>query len=85
MSGNTSATCSQGAWTVLVGIAILAGNVVTGWLGWVALPIGAGLIVASAEFLGPAEEDGWKLAGSAVPLLYVMWSLWLVAMGIGLL
>lgn len=36
------------------------------------------------EFLGPNEEKGWELAGKAVPLLYVAWSLWLLAFGIAL-
>jgi hypothetical protein len=74
-----------GAWTGLVGIAVLRGDAVATWLGWVALPIGAGLIASSAEFLGPNEEGGWELAGKAVPALYVLWSLWLVALGITLL
>ena len=66
------------------GIAIVDGDVVGAWAGWVALPIGAGLAVASAEFLGPNEERGWKTAGKAVPLLYVAWSAWLVALGLAL-
>ena len=57
----------------------------TAWLGWTALPIGAGLIVASTEFLGPNEEHGWALAGKAVPVLYVAWSAWLLALGVALL
>jgi hypothetical protein len=59
--------------------------VVAAWLGWAALPIGAGLLVVSAEFLGPNEERGWTLAGNAVPGLYVVWSLWLLALGVALL
>lgn len=74
-----------GAWTILVGIAIVSGTVIASWIGWVAIPIGLGLAVASAEFLGPNEERGWKLAGTAVPVLYVLWSLWLVALGIDLI
>ena len=74
-----------GAWTVAVGVALMGGEVVAAWLGWVALPIGVGLVVASAEFLGPNEERGWELAGKAVPLLYITWSLWLTALGIALI
>jgi hypothetical protein len=74
-----------GAWTGLVGIAVLRGDAVASWLGWLALPIGAALIVASSEFLGPNEEHGWKLAGKAVPVIFVVWSLWLLALGISLL
>ena len=74
-----------GTWTALVGIAILRSEAVTVWLGWIALPIGAGLTVASAEFLGPNEARGWALAGKAVPLLYGAWSLWLAALGMALI
>ena len=31
------------------------------------------------------EENGWKLAGTIVPIAYTGWSLWLVATGIVLL
>jgi hypothetical protein len=74
-----------GAWTVLVGIAVLGGDGVGAWVGWVAIPIGAGLVVASFEFLGPNEERGWKLAEMAVPLLYVIWSFWLITLGLALI
>jgi hypothetical protein len=74
-----------GAWTASVGAAVLRGHGIADWVGWLALPIGAGLIVASAEFLGPNEERGWKLAGAAVPLLYVGWSFWLISLGIVLI
>ena len=74
-----------GAWTIAVGVALICGDVTGAWLGWLALPIGAGLVVASTEFLGPNEERGWELAGKAVPVLYVLWSLWLVALGVALI
>jgi len=74
-----------GAWTGLIGIAVLRADGPATWLGWAALPIGAGLIVASAEFLGPNEEHGWTLAGRAVPVLYIVWSLWMLALGIELI
>jgi hypothetical protein len=40
--------------------------------------IGLTLIVGSLEFVGPFEENGWKLAGRIVPIAYTAWSLWLV-------
>jgi Domain of unknown function (DUF4386) len=73
-----------GLWTGLIGVAIALDGVVPGWLGWVGVVIGLGLVVGSTEFLGSNEEHGWKLAGDAVPILYVAWSLWLVALGIAL-
>jgi hypothetical protein len=49
------------------------------------LGIGVGLAAGSAESLGPTEERGWGLAGAAIPLLYIAWSKWLLAMGIALI
>ncbi|HEX5937894.1 MAG TPA: DUF4386 domain-containing protein [Actinomycetota bacterium] len=74
-----------GFWSVLTGIAILGSELMSAWLGWVGIGVGAGLIVGSAEFLGPNEEHGWPLAGAAIPILYVAWSIWLLAMGITLI
>jgi hypothetical protein len=74
-----------GAWSVLVGLVVVQGDVLGAWLCWLAIPIGAGLVVASAEFLGPKEKDGWHLAGAAVPILYVLSSAWLFVAGIALI
>jgi hypothetical protein len=41
--------------------------------------------LGSLEFVGPFEPGGWKLAGTLVPLAYIGWSLWLLALGIGFL
>jgi hypothetical protein len=35
--------------------------------------------------VGPNEKHGWALAGMIVPIAYVGWSLWLVALGVFLL
>jgi hypothetical protein len=75
-----------GLWSLLVGIAVIGdGTALPVWLGWPGIVIGAGLVVASAEFLGPSEERGWRLAGAAIPILYVAWSFWLLAMGVALI
>jgi hypothetical protein len=74
-----------GAWTIAVGIGIVVADPVGAWLGWVALPVGVGLVIGSAEFLGPNEPSGWKSAEKAIPVLYVAWSVWLVAVGIALI
>jgi hypothetical protein len=73
-----------GIWSVLIGVAIVGRELLPTWTGWAGIVIGAGLIAGSAEFLGPNEEHGWGLAGAAIPLLYIAWSLWLLAMGIAL-
>ena len=46
---------------------------------------GSGKSGGRFEFLGPNEEHGWASAGKAVPVLYVLWSLWLVALGVALI
>jgi hypothetical protein len=73
-----------GLWSVLVGVGVIQGESLAAWLGWPGIVIGAGLIIASAEFLGPNEEQGWPLAGAAIPILYVAWSIWLFALGVAL-
>jgi hypothetical protein len=74
-----------GAWTILVAISIVTTAAIAPWLGWLGLPIGAALLVGSLEFVGPYEKAGWPVAGSIVPIAYVAWSLWLIALGIGLI
>jgi hypothetical protein len=43
------------------------------------------LAVYSLEFVGRFELTGWKLAAALTPVTYIMWSLWLVAVGVFLL
>ena len=47
--------------------------------------IGIALLVGTLEFVGPNERDGWHLAGTIVPIAYIAWSLWLIALGVFLL
>jgi Domain of unknown function (DUF4386) len=74
-----------GIWSALTGAAIVGTALVPAWMGWVGIVIGVGLIMGSAEFLGSNEEEGWAVAGTAIPILYVAWSLWLLAIGIALI
>jgi Domain of unknown function (DUF4386) len=74
-----------GLWTLLVGASILSTAALPGWLGMVGLPIGASLLVGSLEFVGRNERDGWSLAGTIVPIAYIAWSVWLIALGVFLL
>ncbi|MET0843784.1 MAG: DUF4386 domain-containing protein [Mycetocola sp.] len=71
-----------GAWSVLVGAAMIqapAGNPVIGIAGMV---IGAALVMCSLEFVGPAEPAGWTVAARVTPIAYIAWSLWLLAAGV---
>lgn len=74
-----------GVWTLLIGFAMTDSSDFSSWLGWSGVVLGVALIVGSAEFAGPFEESGWKLAGMLVPIVYILWSLWLVAAGLTLL
>jgi hypothetical protein len=74
-----------GLWTLLMGVAMIQGDVFPSWLGWPGIVIGLALIVGSFEFAGSFEEAGWKLAGTLVPIAYIVWSLWLVVAGATLL
>lgn len=42
-------------------------------------------MIGTLEFVGPDEKDDWPLAGTIVPIAYIAWSLWLVALGVVLL
>ena len=70
-----------GAWTIVVGVAMLQSTAFEAWLAWPGIIIGPFLIVGSLEFVGRFEEQGWKLAGAIVPITYIAWSLWLIVSG----
>lgn len=74
-----------GAWTVLVGVAMLRSSAFEAWLAWPGIVVGLFLILGSLEFVGRFEEEGWKLAGAIVPIAYIAWSLWLILAGLVLL
>jgi hypothetical protein len=74
-----------GAWTVLVAVAMLQSSAFDAWLAWPGIAVGALLVVGSLEFVGSFEENGWKLAGTIVPIAYAAWSLWLIIAGVVLL
>jgi len=74
-----------GLWTLLVAASIITTPVLPGWLGIVGVPIGFALLVGALEFVGPSEREGWALAGTIVPIAYIAWSIWLIALGVSLL
>lgn len=75
----------SGAWTATVGVAILQSTNVDGWIGAVGVLLGLALMLCSLEFVGPFEVKGWRVAAAATPIVYMVWSLWLIATGIALL
>jgi hypothetical protein len=49
------------------------------------IPIGVAVLIGTLKFAGPNEGRGWPLVGPIVPIAYIAWSLWLVALGVALL
>ena len=74
-----------GAWSILTGVALIQSDAVPGWLGVLGIAVGPLFLLSSIEFLGSFEPSGWKLGGQLTPLAYVLWSLWLAALGVALL
>ena len=74
-----------GLWTLLVAVSIITTSAIAPWLGWPGIPIGAALLIGSAEFVVPNEKDGWPIAGTLIPIAYVAWSIWLIALGVALI
>jgi hypothetical protein len=74
-----------GLWTVLAGVALIQSDVLHPLFGIVGLLLAPLFVLGSLEFVGPFEVRGWRLAGALVPLAYIGWSVWLLALGIGLL
>lgn len=73
-----------GAWTIIIAVSVASTDVLPQWLGWLGVPIGVALLVGSLEFVGPSERKGWSVAGIIVPIAYIAWSLWLIALGFAL-
>lgn len=74
-----------GAWSALVGVAVTQSTVAPDWVGIVGIVVGLLLVVCSFEFVGPFENDEWKLAGLLTPITYIVWSAWLATLGVTLL
>lgn len=74
-----------GVWSILTGVALIQTDAVPGWLGVIGVVIGPLFLLSSFEFLGRFEPSGWRLAGQVTPIAYILWSLWLVAVGVAFL
>ena len=74
-----------GLWTGLIGLAMIQSEVVAPAFGMIGLVLGPLFVICSLEFVGSFEARGWKVAAALVPITYIGWSLWLLAVGIALL
>ncbi len=66
-------------WTLLLSLAILQTSVVNPLFGWL------GIVPALGVFMGVFEATGFKAAGVINAISYILWSLWLIALGAALL
>jgi hypothetical protein len=66
-------------WTILLCITIIARDLVNPLLGWL------GIIPAIGVLMGVFEETGFRAAGAINAISYILWSVWLIALGIVLL
>ena len=73
-----------GLWTALVSVAVIQSELLHPAFGVVGLILVPLFAIGSMEFVGSFETNGWKMAGTLVPVAYIGWSLWLFAMGIAL-
>jgi len=74
-----------GMWTGLVGLAVIQSEVLHPAFGIVGLILAPLFVIGAMEFVGSFEQRGWKFAGGVVPIVYIGWSLWLLATGISLI
>ena len=74
-----------GAWSFLAGVGLTQTDAVPAWVGIPGILVGAGLLLCSLEFVGRHEEAGWKPAEILTPIVYVLWSIWLVIVGVALI
>jgi hypothetical protein len=76
-----------GLWTLALSATILAGadGTVPFALAIPGVLAGLALVVGSLEFVGPNEARGWPLAEKLVPIAYIVWSVWLIVLGIALI
>lgn len=66
-------------WTALIALAVTQSPLLSTWLGWI------GFLPAIGIFIGLFEEAGFKAAGAINAISYILWSLWLIIVGIVLL
>ena len=74
-----------GIWSLLAGVALIDSALVPDWLAVVGVVCGPLFLLCSLEFVGHAEDEGWKLAAALTPITYIAWSVWLLALGLAIL
>ena len=70
---------STAIWTLLIALVMLRTALVPRWLGAI------GAVLALGIAAGLAEPAGWELGGTINTLSYLVWAVWLIAVGVTLL
>lgn len=68
-----------GSWTILLSVMMFRSRTFRPWLGVI------GLISAVGVMVGLLEPSGWADAGAVNAIAYIVWSLWLIVMGVVML
>ena len=63
-------------WTALIALALSQSAQFNHWLGWL------GFLPAIGIFIGLFEEAGFKAAAAINAISYILWSIWLIVVGI---
>lgn len=66
-------------WSGFIALAVTQSPLFSPWIGWI------GFLPAMGIFIGLFEESGFKAAGAINAISYILWSLWLVILGVVLL
>jgi len=74
-----------GLWSALASVALIQSDVLNPAFGIVGIALAPLFLLGAFEFVGPFEPHGWKLSAGLVPVAYIGWSIWLLAVGAGLL
>jgi uncharacterized protein DUF4386 len=70
---------STSLWTVLVAVVILRTGILPRWIG------ASGALLALGIAAGLGEPAGWELGGTINTFSYLVWAVWLIALGVTLL
>ncbi|HEY7280632.1 MAG TPA: hypothetical protein VID47_03465 [Actinomycetota bacterium] len=65
-------------------VALIQSDVLHPAFGIIGLVLAPLFLLGSLEFVGSVEPAGWRLAGTVIPVAYIGWSIWLLALGIAL-
>jgi hypothetical protein len=85
VAGEHLGSLFTGPWRALAGIALIQSDVLNPAFGIAGIALAPRFLLGAFEFVGPFEPSGWKVSAGLVPVAFIGWSIWLLALGTGLL